>query len=440
LAHAVFAAVSDAVLICDLGTLNILEANPAATEMYGYSHEELRAMCVLDLGADPARLREHLQEVVRSAKTLREIGTHCRKDGRPLAVDVSGTAFAWREQQLVIIVARDYSERDRAEQALRDSESKFRGLIEQSIDGVYIMQNDRFAYVNPRFAEILGTQVDQVVGQSVLESIAPEDRDRVAESIRQRVSGEVTSLRHSFSMCRTDGQLVAVEAHGSVGTYRGAPAIIGLLQDVTERRVAEDAIRRYVQQVERTLMGTVEAISAIAELRDSYTASHGRRVGQLAEALALAMGMSPYAAKGMRVMGLLHDIGKTATPAEILVRPGRLSDPEMALVRQHSQQGYEILKGVDFPWPVAQAILQHHERLDGSGYPNGLVGDQIILEARILAVADVVEAMASHRPYRPALGIDRALAEIEGKRDQLYDRTVADACLCLFRQKGYALD
>ena len=343
LAHPVFAAISDAVLICDLGTLHIQEANPAAVQMYGYTHDELRAMCVLDLSVDPARLREHVQEIVGSFKTLREVRPHRRKDGKQLTVEVSGTVFAWREQQLVIIVARDYSERERGEQALRDSESKFRGLIEQSIDGVYIIQDVRYAYVNPRFADILGAQADEVVGQRVLETIAPEDRDRVGESIRQRIDGEITSLRQSFSMRRTDGQYVAVEVHGTSGTYRGAPAIIGLLQDVTGRRVAEDAIRRYVEQVERTLMGTVESISAIAELRDSYTASHGRRVGHLAEALALALGMSPYAAKGMRVMGLLHDIGKTATPAEILVRPSRLSDPEMALVRQHSQQGFEIL-------------------------------------------------------------------------------------------------
>jgi putative nucleotidyltransferase with HDIG domain len=175
----------------------------------------------------------------------------------------------------------------------------------------------------------------------------------------------------------------------------------------------------------------------MTELRDPYTANHERRVGTLAERIALELGMNAEVAKSLRVIGLVHDIGKIATPAEILVRPGRLGPQEYALVQMHARQGFEILEKVEFPWPVARAVLQHHERMDGSGYPDGIQGHAIITEARIIAVADVVEAMASHRPYRPAQGIERALSEIEQNRGRLYDADVADACLTLFRRKGF---
>ena len=144
--------------------------------------------------------------------------------------------------------------------------------------------------------------------------------------------------------------------------------------------------------------------------------------------------------KGIGVVGTIHDIGKIIVPAEILSKPGRITDAEFNIIKEHPRTGYDILKGIDFPWPVAQAVLQHHERINGSGYPNQLSGQSIILEARVLAVADVVEAMASHRPYRPSLGIDKALEEISRNKGSLYDITVVDACLKLFREKRYNLE
>jgi putative nucleotidyltransferase with HDIG domain len=175
------------------------------------------------------------------------------------------------------------------------------------------------------------------------------------------------------------------------------------------------------------------------DLRDPYTSGHERRVGELAAVMGAELGLDEHAQRGLRVTGLVHDIGKITVPAEILARPGRLSEVELEMVRTHAQQGYEILREVDFPWPVAEVVLQHHERMNGSGYPRGLSGEQICLEARIVAVADVVESMASHRPYRPGLGIDAALAEIESGAGTLYDPAVAAVCVRLFRDKGYTL-
>lgn len=192
------------------------------------------------------------------------------------------------------------------------------------------------------------------------------------------------------------------------------------------------ALRERAEQLDLVLDNTIDAIRMLGELRDPYTAGHERRVGDLAEAIGRFLGLSAHQQTGLRVAGYLHDIGKIVVPSEILSKPGRLNAAEMALMQAHAQAGYDILKGIPFPWPVAVPVLQHHERLDGSGYPHALSGDAIGLEARILGVADVMEAMASHRPYRPALGFEAAMAELQAGRGVRYDAAVVDACCQVF--------
>jgi PAS domain S-box-containing protein len=206
------------------------------------------------------------------------------------------------------------------------------------------------------------------------------------------------------------------------------------LARLIERERAMTALADSANRLNNVLTQTVQAIVATVEKRDPFTAGHQQRVSQLATAIAQNMGLSPGQIEGVRFGASILDIGKIAIPAEILNRPGKLTRHEVSLTRLHAQAGYEIVKDIEFPWPVAQMILQHHERLDGSGYPGALKGDDILLEARILAVADVVEAMASHRPYRPSLGLEQALAEVSGKRGLLYDAAVVDACLRVFRE------
>ncbi|MBE0625573.1 MAG: HD domain-containing protein [Burkholderiales bacterium] len=186
-------------------------------------------------------------------------------------------------------------------------------------------------------------------------------------------------------------------------------------------------------------MNTVRVAMILSELRDPYTAGHERRVAEVAVAIGAELGFDKSRLEGLRVAGYLHDVGKMIIPAEILSKPGGLSAIEYSLIKQHAQAGHDVLKVVDFPWPIAGIALQHHERMDGSGYPQGLKGDGILIEARILAVADTIEAMSSHRPYRAALGIAAALAEIERGRAITYDATVVDVCLQLFRENGYRI-
>jgi len=187
------------------------------------------------------------------------------------------------------------------------------------------------------------------------------------------------------------------------------------------------------------LEGVVQAMARIVEARDPYTAGHQARTGGLAVAIAKVMNIPQDQIEGIRMAGIIHDLGKISIPAEILSKPTRLTDIEFSLIKTHPQEGHDILQGIDFSWPIAQIVNQHHERLDGSGYPNGLSEEEILLEAKIIAVADVVEAMATHRPYRAALGLDKALNEITKNRIKFYDPDVVDACLKLFRENGYTL-
>lgn len=202
----------------------------------------------------------------------------------------------------------------------------------------------------------------------------------------------------------------------------------------------EKRVREKTDSIRKTLDGTIIALSTVLEMRDPYTAGHQSRVACLAHAIGSELGLSEERCEGIRVAGLLHDIGKIVVPTEILCKPSRLTGYEFHFIKAHCQAGYDILKGIEFPWPVASAVIQHHERIDGSGYPFGLKGSEIIDEAIILAVADVIESMASHRPYRPALGIGQALDEISEKRGVLYAPEIVDVSLRLFKEKGFKFE
>jgi putative nucleotidyltransferase with HDIG domain len=221
---------------------------------------------------------------------------------------------------------------------------------------------------------------------------------------------------------------------------RGKTLVLGIARDITERKRAENELKQTSNKLRQALGSIVKVIALTVEQRDPCTAGHQNRVANLARAIAIEMALSEDHIEGVYTAGIIHDIGKISVPAEILSKPSKLSEIEFSLIKEHAKIGYEILKEIEFPWPIAQIVYQHHERINGSGYPQGLSGEDIFLEARILGVADAVEAMASHRPYRPAHGLEKALEEISKNRGILYDPGVVDACLKIFAKKKFKLN
>jgi len=207
------------------------------------------------------------------------------------------------------------------------------------------------------------------------------------------------------------------------------------LEEIVEKRTAE--LRETLDKLRKAIMAIIQAMTRTVEVRDPYTAGHQRRVANLARYIATEMGLSENQIDGIRLAGVLHDLGKISVPVELLTKPSRLNEIEYKMIQTHPQVAFDILSEIEFPWPIAQIVYQHHERIDGSGYPLGLSGSKILIEARIIAVADTVEAMSSHRPYRPSLGIDEALKEISQNRNVIYDPHVVDACMSLFRDKQF---
>lgn len=432
----------DAIIGTDIDG-SIISWNPGAERLYGYSAEEAAGQSVkmLEPPEKHGEIQSFLTKVGLTASTISGIDTkRVRKDGTKVEVLVSVCPIRTASEGIIGVasIARNIHEHKLLERNLRAESEKFQGIVEQSLAGIYMVQDGRFVFVNARGAEIIGAASnEEVIGTDPLKWVAENDKERIAEYMRELVAGQTKNLTFEFEVLRRDGTVVDVGINAARATHEGQLALVGLLQDISEKKRAAEEIEKYVGQLETTLTGTIQVVTKMIELRDPYTAGHENRVAELAGAIAAELGLDDDTVEGLRVAGQVHDIGKITIPAEILAKPTRLTPMEYDLIKAHPSAGYEILKYVEFPWPVALVALQHHERSDGSGYPQGLKGDEILLEARITAVADVVEAMASHRPYRPGKGLEPALAEIERGRGQIYDAEAVDACLHLFREKNW---
>lgn len=287
--------------------------------------------------------------------------------------------------------------------------------------------------VNDRWAGLVGYAVDELAPITIdtwRRLVHPSDLVRAERAEELHFSGATPSYRAEIRMRHKDGHWVWVDTMGQV-TERDAAGLpvrmTGTHIDATERNVSEQALRESHSKMEHMVHDVAESMGRVVEARDPYTQGHQQRVAGLARQIADRMGLEEDEVDAIEMAGLLHDVGKLHVPAEILTKPGQLSEAEFALIREHPQQGYDILKDISFPWPIADMVLHHHERMDGSGYPQGLPAADIPMAARILAVADVVEAMASHRPYRPSLGLEEAIGEVRG-RPEAYDATVVAAC------------
>jgi putative nucleotidyltransferase with HDIG domain/PAS domain S-box-containing protein len=333
-------------------------------------------------------------------------------------------------------------EKDRAaaESAMVAADRGYRDLFDLAPDA-YLVTDAQTIIVESNQAAVALLQVNQgfLKGKPLTDFVAEADRPAFqATLIQVRGSGE--KRLGEFRLQPGEGAPFAVSVNVSAQTDHRDQLVrmLWLLRDVREGKAEEGRLKSLLSRLKSSFHGIVDAVAEAVEIKDPQTGGHQRRVAQLAVAIAREMGFSLNRLEGIRVAGLLHDIGKIAIPIEILNKPGELNHLEGEFIKSHCQVGFDLLKNIDFPWPVLQAILQHHERLDGSGYPAGLTDKDIILEARILGVADVVESMISARSYRPAQGIDQALEEIHQKSGILYDPEVVDICLKLFVEKGFS--
>jgi PAS domain S-box-containing protein len=334
-----------------------------------------------------------------------------------------------------VVVFDVITARKQVEEELRLKER----MLDGASDSIFLHDIDgNFIYLNEAAYKSRGYEKGELLGKNIFALPTPEHaatrEQRLAELLE---NGEIIFESAHF---RKDGSIIPVEIQARIFDLDDRPLILSAARDITERKQAETQVRQGLDKLRQALQGTVVALANTVEIKDPYTAGHQRRVAQLSCAMARELGWSPDQVEGVQVLSFLHDIGKIAVPAEILNKPGKISLTEFSLIKTHPQVGYNILKDITFPWPVAQGVLQHHERLDGSGYPSGLTEGEISPEAKILAVADVVEAMASHRPYRPALGIDQALKEITDHKGKLYDPQAVEACIKMFDEKEFRFD
>ena len=474
--------IQDLIAIHKIEDLSYKYVNPVTLQVLGYSQEELLAKSALELihPDDMVKMLSNLQDLLPTGEGRNEF-RYLKKDGSYVWLEVSGT-IVHREidEASLIMISRDITARKQAEMALQNandelelkvqertlqlkelteqlqakisdqyraesqlkaSEERFRILVETAPLGIAIHRKGRNLFVNQVYAAMHGYESStELIGNLVSNLLAPECRRKIVNQIKRREKGEVLPSSYETIGLRKDGSVFPLFVQASNMMLLDGPANVAFLTDITVRTQTAQELEKSLEKMKRILMQEVSSLGTALMIRDPYTSGHQRRVVRLAAAIAEEMGCSMDQIEGITVAGNLHDIGKINIPSEILSKPGKLSDLEFAIVKTHSLAGYEIIKDIEFPWPVAEVIMQHHERMNGSGYPQGLAGEDILAEARIVAVADVVEAMFSHRPYRAALGMDRALEEIIRNRGILYDADVVDACLMLIQEKGFKLE
>jgi PAS domain S-box-containing protein/putative nucleotidyltransferase with HDIG domain len=416
----------------------VVYANKNAFEKTGYTKEDIdKGINIKQVVApeDRCKLVSNFSDLLKGKELARATYTIKRKDGSTFPVITYPDYILNSEGQIVGIreLLVDVTDFKEAEEKIRESEERYRSLFENSLDGIYRTTFEgKYIDANPSLVRMLGYDCkEKLLAIDIPTQLYIRREDRPAPNKRNKIFE--TQLK------KKDGSIITVEINSRVIYSNGKPVYYeGIVRDITQRKITEEKLNESYQKLRKTLNDIINTLASIIETRDPYTSGHQKRVASLATSIAREMGLDNDKIECIKIASLIHDIGKINLPTSILTRPGRLSEIEYDMIKTHAQLGHDMISRVEFPWPVADIILQHHERIDGSGYPGGLKGKHIILEAKILAVADVVEAMASHRPYRPSLGINKALEEINMGRGKLYDPEVVDACTRLIKNKKFS--
>jgi PAS domain S-box-containing protein len=422
--------------------------NPKLCHILGYTEQELISMEYPNI-TFPGELENDLELVSKLLQGeidhIDKQQRYIRKDANPiwthltiqLLKDIDGRPLHFLHTMM------DITSHKFSEQKLIESEERLRLAFENANDGICLIDAvGKHIEVNTRMCKIFGYSKEELKNLTVNDITHPEDRPMSQEFIKRSILGEVERTVFEQRYLHKNGNTIWGQVSSSlVRDTEGTPLyFISHIQDITQKKMSEEKMESSIEKLRKAMGGIIQAMSLTVEARDPYTSGHQRRVADLARAIAQEMGLTEDQVDGIRMSGAIHDIGKISVPSEILSKPSKLSDLEFSLIKTHPIVGYNILKDIDFPWPIAEITLQHHERINGSGYPKGISGNEILLEAKILAVADVVEAIASHRPYRPAHTIDVALNEIVQNKGILYDPEVVAACLRVFKEKSYHLN
>ena len=441
--HTLVESLQEGLLVTDPDE-NIIFANPYFCTLIGRTRDELIGMNFKELMPAPDFETVRIKTGQRKKKGETEPFelTVQRSDGelRMVAVATAPWLNDQHEFQGTFHGLLDITDQKRAEEELRTNEAKYHAVMEQSADCIFIIdfKTKQLIEANRSFRDIFGYSPDELAVLNIYD---------IADGIPQDVGREWDILlkgRDSFEgereLYHRDGSVRQMWISASIITYRERVALCVVARDITERKKIQEDLVKSVKELKKTLDGAINTISTIVRTRDPYTADHQLRVSRLACAIGREMGLPPDVIEGLRTAALLHDVGKIYLPAELLAKPTHLTESEMSLIKNHPQDGYNILKKIKFPRPVAQIVLQHHERLDGSGYPLGITADEILLESKILGVADAVEAMIYYRPYRPPRGMDEAMREIAMFKGTFYDPEVVKICLRLFTKLKFSFD
>jgi PAS domain S-box-containing protein/putative nucleotidyltransferase with HDIG domain len=425
--------------------------NQKAVEYSGYTEAELleKEPATFIHPDDREEVKKQAIDMLKGKQSYPYEARILTKDGQTRWFLEAVSAITYRGKPAILGNTMDITELKHTEEWLLRERSIVDRIMKTSPAGIMVVNREgRIIFANDRAGAVLGMSTEKLTR---LRHEAPElgitdfegkpiPGEQLPFEMVMAAGAPVYSIYHAVE--KADGKRAYLSVNGAplFDPSGQIDEIVFTIDDITEARRAEEKIKQSLDKLRKTFIQTAAALSSALEKRDPYTAGHQRKVARLAMAIAGEMGITNDRLEAIHVAGILHDVGKIYVSSDILNKPGKLSKIEFSLIQEHAAVGYEILKEIDFPWPIADIILQHHERLDGSGYPSGITGEEMLPAAKILSVADVVEAMASHRPYRPALGIDKALEEITQQRDLLYDSGAVNACLRLFREKGFKFE